>query len=579
MAAHPPPADAGTALPTLRQLLRRLVLVLLLPATLAVAAQLWQDASREEARILQQLAATTANAGLPVAQQVASARRGLEGLGRRIPELMAQGPQQLQAAMQALVAREGLGGVALLDTRGVPQVSTFAPLGTPLPVVREPELLASLTSGLSRVTGLFVGPQSQRQVVGVTVPVIVDGQVRYSLNGSITADRLQDLMQRQAAPAGWSLVLMDAQGTVLARSGVAAQPVGAAAEAAIVQRARARGPVTQVHDDLPLAGQPAYTMLRTSTDLGWTTVVQVPRQAVLLGILQDLLLAGGGLMLTALLSIWGAGRIAGRIAGSIDRVGRPTPVGDEPPLAFREAVQLRQRLDAAAQRAEAARLAESLARSHLAQATETFEKRLLREIEASEAAIARELHDLVGSSLAGAGLLIASAKARPELVTTAWLDRCLGEVERTAQLTRKLARGLLPVGSDSGALEQAMELLAAHWDSLGQLQCTLDVQGAFDDVPPEAGNQVWRIAQEAITNALRHGKARRVDLLLARDAQGCVLTIVDDGQGFDPTAAEGMGMRSMRLRSQLMGGTVRWAASEAGGCAVTIRWPGPQAAA
>lgn len=566
-----PPAGSRRATdpPPLRRLLGRLVLALLLPSTVAMAAVLWLGARKEEARVLAQLASVAANAGRPLSQQMNAARFAMEDLSRQAAVLHGHDDLQLQRLMQATVSQNELSGLYLVSRDGIVLTNTFAPIGTAFAPVREPELLSSLSTGLTRITDLFVGPISTMQLIGITVPVVVEGEVRYTLNAGITLERLHAWLARQAVPEDWSLLLIDRRGAVLAHVGAGSQVPGTQALDAAMS-GRGRFP-TVVHKDLDLDGEPAFSMLRTSSTLGWTIMVQAPRSSILMALAKDMLLALLALGSIALIGLHQAGAIGTRIAGGIEGLGDHSGVPGPVP-AFREAKELQERLRRAASDADNARKAELQARELLDSAHAQFEQRLLGELERRVADIARELHDVIGSSLAGIGLLIASAKTRPEIVTTQWLDRFLGEVQQTAELTRRLARGILPVGSASGAFAQSMEELAAHWDGLGSLRCSIDIEGEFNDVSSEAGNQVWRIAQEAMSNAVRHGYAREVLMFMMRSGNRCELRIVDDGVGLPPGTFAGMGMRSMRLRAQMLGGTVEWAEAPGGGCEVVLQW-------
>ncbi|HSK24946.1 MAG TPA: ATP-binding protein, partial [Egicoccus sp.] len=95
-------------------------------------------------------------------------------------------------------------------------------------------------------------------------------------------------------------------------------------------------------------------------------------------------------------------------------------------------------------------------------------------------------------------------------------------------------------------------------------------------VDPARAEQVLRVAQEALSNALRHARAERITVTLERDTAALELTVEDDGIGLrgpSPTAGGGVGMRSMRERATLLGGSLDVRERRGGGTVVHLRCP------
>lgn len=201
---------------------------------------------------------------------------------------------------------------------------------------------------------------------------------------------------------------------------------------------------------------------------------------------------------------------------------------------------------------------------------------LFRQSEMRLAAIARELHDAVGSSLAGVSLLLATARSfarEPE--SAALLARSQKQVTMITQQVRQISRGMLPAGQDRGALLAALEHFAAEMNGVARVRCTVRSRGDFEQVPAEAGNHLYRIVQEATTNALRHGKATQVRITLVRGAVRSRLTIQDNGNGRAGQrqgVAPGMGIRSMRARSEAIGGSFVITPHPGCGTRVQVTW-------
>jgi len=101
-------------------------------------------------------------------------------------------------------------------------------------------------------------------------------------------------------------------------------------------------------------------------------------------------------------------------------------------------------------------------------------------------------------------------------------------------------------------------------------------------LPPAQSQVVLRVAQEAMHNALRHAQAQRIELVLAPlGRRGAVLTVADDGIGFDPrddAALRGLGLQSMRQRADSVGGRVRVESSPGQGTTVRLEVPGARPA-
>ncbi len=211
-----------------------------------------------------------------------------------------------------------------------------------------------------------------------------------------------------------------------------------------------------------------------------------------------------------------------------------------------------------------------------------MDRLLLTHLEAQQAEIARELHDSLGSDLTGISMMLAQMKPRIEAqpLLAPHIDLIQMRLESTMKTTRRLARGLMPAYNVPGALVRAMEQLTADWSELRGVPCLLQVEGKFDSVPPVAGTHVYRIAQEAIVNAVRHGGASRIDVVLHEDARNeqYRLVVDDDGRGLTAGGRakqrpEGLGMQSAHARARLIGGRIHYESNDRHGCRVVVTWP------
>jgi two-component system sensor histidine kinase UhpB len=178
----------------------------------------------------------------------------------------------------------------------------------------------------------------------------------------------------------------------------------------------------------------------------------------------------------------------------------------------------------------------------------------LRAQEQERARVARDLHDEVNQSLTGLLLRLEAVREEappglePEIARTkALANQAMGEL-------LSLARQLRPTALDDLGLVAA---IGGQVEQLGRADLTtgLDVEGDFSDLDDDVQLVVYRVAQEALTNASRHAGASRIEASLRRSAGGVELTVADDGRGFAFEQSEGgLGIAGMRERALLVGG-------------------------
>jgi signal transduction histidine kinase len=141
--------------------------------------------------------------------------------------------------------------------------------------------------------------------------------------------------------------------------------------------------------------------------------------------------------------------------------------------------------------------------------------------------------------------------------------------------TRRLSRGLCPVVLDSNDIETALAQLAENLRALFSVSCQLHCQPEIKITDNAVAVHLYRIAQEAATNAIKHGQARNIGLSLTSNNSRLILKIKDDGSGL-PTAAhkgKGMGLRVMHHRARMIGAIISLRPSKQGGVTVTCSLP------
>jgi len=172
--------------------------------------------------------------------------------------------------------------------------------------------------------------------------------------------------------------------------------------------------------------------------------------------------------------------------------------------------------------------------------------------------IAYDLHDGVGQQLVGIALYAKLLEEQLRAERSSGADKAGMIVKLTndaARQTRLTARSL--EGADGvGDLRTALQSLAISVSRNCSVKTTITAEGSSLPISPPVAAQLYRIAQEAVHNAVEHGAAREVQINLAFNHEAMVLAIRDDGRGFDSNAnGNGMGLRIMRYRAQCIGGS------------------------
>lgn len=211
----------------------------------------------------------------------------------------------------------------------------------------------------------------------------------------------------------------------------------------------------------------------------------------------------------------------------------------------------------------------------------THRKRLEREIlevsELERKRVGQDLHDGLGQLLTGTSLLSKGLQKRLQrrsLPEAAEAGRIKDLIDLALDETRALSKGLFPVDHEDVDLRRALEDLAARVSDTFRVSCRVEGELAVPLPDRAAVTHLLRIAQEAVSNSIRHGRARRIIIELSSAHGGNLIRIRDDGVGMAqaPRRSDGMGLRSMSYRAGAIGATLEIGPAPGRGTVVTCRF-------
>ncbi len=224
---------------------------------------------------------------------------------------------------------------------------------------------------------------------------------------------------------------------------------------------------------------------------------------------------------------------------------------------------------------------------HHAEQVSALSGRLLRAQEDERRHIARELHDEIGQVLTGVQFAMGAAEQQcaREGVEPAQIGISIGLAKRVVTdamgRVRKMWQQLRPPVLDDLGLVAALHSLCGQHEALTSVPVVFDAQCDAAAIPPQVAEVLYRISQEALTNAARHARARRIDVRLSESQGKLVLEVRDDGAGFDTlqsVAAGHLGIVGMRERIKLLGGRLEVRSSPGAGTSIVAEISAAQTA-
>lgn len=213
-----------------------------------------------------------------------------------------------------------------------------------------------------------------------------------------------------------------------------------------------------------------------------------------------------------------------------------------------------------------------------------LEREIVRVGDREQMRIGQDLHDGVCQSLAALDCATECLKVEletsgllPQAVTAQQIQKLLQE---TTVEARNLARGLVPVAMEPDGLVTALRGLVTTTGALRHAAIDFESHGEIEIKDTDVATHLYRIAQEALSNAMRHANATHVSVSVTRDATALHIVVADDGSGSSTQPRpDGMGWRTMRYRAKLIGADIKVETKPGSGTTVRCSLPFPTLAA
>ena len=208
-----------------------------------------------------------------------------------------------------------------------------------------------------------------------------------------------------------------------------------------------------------------------------------------------------------------------------------------------------------------------------------LETHLISISERHQRSLGQELHDGLGqhlTSLAFFGASLQKSLMPHDGREHQLAARIVEMVNDAIKMTRDISRGLYPVELESQGLRGALRQLLERTQTGSGIDCHYENDLVQYPISPKVAINLYRFAQEAINNAVKHSKAKNLTLELHEDEDNIVLSIIDDGIGIsdhERNASTGVGLHSLRYRADAAGGHFSISNRKSGGCQVTLRFP------
>ena len=446
--------------------------------------------------------------------------------------------------------------IIMADATGQQIVNSYRPFGSPLPKRGSRETVAGIfETGRPRIGNVFKGAVTGRYLIGVDVPVFLDGQVRYDLGMTLPADRLLALFRLHDLPREWLITILDSNNTIVARSSMPELFIGKQVDSPPILQQIADAPQGAL-EGINMEGALFRAGFRRSDMTGWTVIVGIPKAVMANELRQSLQWMIAGLSVSMVFGLALALFITRIITRSVQGLIEPALAlgrGEAISLGHFELVETGEVASALSRAADLLREHEA-AREHShklwQEAEETLRSNMARlevvNAELQEFAFVAS-HDLQ-EPLRKIQTFCDMARKRCAPVMDETSQEYMDRVVNSASRMRQLLHDLLEFARVASRPEpfKRVELIPIVREAAEVFEASAKETGCeiqIENLPAiEADeSQMSRLFQNLIANALKfHGdEAPRIKIFGKLDGKGfCDLFVVDNGIGFDPRFAE-----------------------------------------
>jgi len=459
--------------------------------------------------------------------------------------------------------------VVLSDLDGQQLINTLEPFGAALPLHGGREQLQRvIETRKPAISDLFVGAVTQKPIIVIEAPVLLDGKPRYSLALGIFPQRLSEILRRQKMPPNWVAGIADSSHTIVARTVGGEEFVGKKLSASLGRALSTAG--EGAFEGTTLEGIAVLTGFSRSPLSGWTVAIGIPTNSLVGLVWQSVvgnIVAAFVLLLAGILL---ARMISARIGGAIRALREPAlSLGLSKPVVV-PAIEIQ----------EVHELGQSLAGAqHLIEQRTTerddLRRRIMSAQEEERLRLAHDLHDQTGQSVTAAMLELKAIENTVNGKTRDRLRILRGQLYELGQMLHRIAWELRPASLDELGLTNTLENYVGDWSKKQMITADFHCADAsLDRRSNEIRTTIYRVIQEALTNIAKHAKATQVSIVVGVAESTLHLTIEDNGRGFDLTRLHSrLGLAGMRERLLLVGGELNIESSQDAGTTIFARIP------
>ena len=315
------PLAAGKRPRTLLFWLRWLVFACIVPAAMMAGFLIYESYKRERANAEREMVAT-ARALMQTVDAEISGIHAILQVFAASPTLRSGNLEAFYDEAKALLATQSASNLVVHDPTGQQVLNTIRPYGSPLPRESDMAMIErAIETGKPVVSDLFVGPATGKLVVGNTVPVIVDGEVKYLVGMGMFSERLGEVLKRQKIPDGWVVAILDRTGTVGALNWDPGDVIGKKAPARFLERS-SHGDEGAFEGVAP-RGLSVLAGYSRSPRTGWMIAFAVPIHQVTTVLFQALIVNVVLALLVLLVGVIMANAVAKRVTRSLDALAAP----------------------------------------------------------------------------------------------------------------------------------------------------------------------------------------------------------------------------------------------------------------